>query len=69
MVHPEAHHFAFITPFPDAMVDDVGAPARDPAGFDRRAFLAEIDGQILVFWTVPCLRRERGARPLSGQAV
>ena len=48
-VHPEAHHFAFITPFPDAMADDVGAPARDPAGFDRRAFLAEIDGQILSF--------------------
>ncbi len=49
IVHPEAHHFAFITPFPDAMVDGVGAPARDPAGFDRRAFLAEIDGQILDF--------------------
>ena len=29
--------FAFITPFP--ALDGVGAPARDPAGFDRRAFL------------------------------
>ena len=50
VVHPKAHHFAFITPFPAALVDDVGAPARDPAGFDRRAFLTELDGQILRFF-------------------
>ena len=48
--HPRAHHFAFISPFPAAMGGEVGAPARDPAGFDRRAFLATIDGQILGFF-------------------
>ena len=39
VVHPEAHHFAFIAPFPAALAGAVGAPARDPPGFDRRAFL------------------------------
>ena len=48
-VHPEAHHFAFIAPFPAALVDQVGEPARDPPGFDRRAFLDRIDRQILSF--------------------
>ena len=49
VVHPAAHHFAFITPFPAALVGRVGRPADDPAGFDRRAFLAGIDGQIVRF--------------------
>lgn len=49
VVHPAAHHFAFISPFPAALVGRVGRPAHDPAGFDRRAFLAEIDGQIVRF--------------------
>ena len=47
VVHPEAHHFAFITPFPPSMAAEVGAAGSDPEGFDRRAFLAEIDEQIL----------------------
>ena len=50
VVHPEAHHFAFITPFPPTMADEVGAAGYDPAGFDRRAFLTEIDEQILGFF-------------------
>ena len=50
VVHPEAHHFAFITPFPPAMANEVGAAGRDPEGLDRRAFLAEIDQQILRFF-------------------
>ncbi len=49
IVHPNVHHFAFIAPFPAALVDEVGEPARDPPGFDRRAFLARIDRQILTF--------------------
>ena len=49
VVHPAAHHFAFISPFPAALVGRVGRPAHDPAGFDRRAFLAGIDGQIVRF--------------------
>ena len=50
VVHPKAHHFAFISPFPAALVGQVGPPARDPAGFDRRAFLAGIDEQIVRFF-------------------
>ena len=36
IVHPKAHHFAFIAPFPAALVDEVGAPARVPRR-DRQA--------------------------------
>ena len=50
VVHPEAHHFAFISPFPAALVGQVGPPAHDPPGFDRRVFLTEIDDQILRFF-------------------
>ncbi|MDE0148932.1 MAG: hypothetical protein OXM58_11230 [Rhodospirillaceae bacterium] len=49
VIHPKAHHFAFIAPFPAALIDEVGEPARDPPGFDRRAFLRRIDRQILAF--------------------
>ncbi len=49
VVHPKAHHFAFLSPFPAALIDEIGAPARDPAGFDRRVFLAAIDRRILRF--------------------
>ena len=50
MVHPMTHHFAFISPFPAALVGQVGPPARDPAGFDRRAFLARTNEQIVRFF-------------------
>ena len=50
VVHRDAHHFAFISPFPPTLVGSVGPPAHDPAGFDRRAFLAGIDGQIVRFF-------------------
>ena len=50
VVHPDAHHFAFISSFPATLVESVGRPAHDPAGFDRRAFLAEIGGQIVRFF-------------------
>ena len=49
VIHPKAHHFAFIAPFPAALINEVGEPARDPPGFDRRAFLRRIDRQILTF--------------------
>ena len=49
-VHPDAHHFAFVAPFPAALVAQVGRPARDPPGFDRRAFLARIDRRIVDFF-------------------
>ena len=50
VTHPDAHHFAFISPFPAALVGQVGPPAHDPPGFDRRSFLAEIDEQIVRFF-------------------
>ena len=50
VVHTKAHHFAFISPFPAALAGNVGPAARDPAGFNRRAFLSRIDGQILDFF-------------------
>ena len=50
VVHPKAHHFAFISPFPPALADGVGPAGYDPEGFDRRAFLAQIDEQILEFF-------------------
>ena len=50
VVHPRAHHFAFIAPFPAAMAGEIGAPARDPPGFDRRAFLSAIDRRIVAFF-------------------
>ena len=48
--HPVAHHFAFISPFPASLIGQVGEAGRDPAGFDRRAFLAGIDEEILSFF-------------------
>ena len=48
--HPAAHHFAFISPFPASLIGQVGAAGRDPAGFDRRAFLIRIDKQLLSFF-------------------
>lgn len=50
VVHPKAHHFAFISPFPDVLVNEVGAPAHDPPEFDRRVFLSRIDGLIVRFF-------------------
>ncbi|MCY4589114.1 MAG: hypothetical protein OXE86_00815 [Alphaproteobacteria bacterium] len=51
VLHPEAHHFAFIAPFPASLIDEVGEPARDPPGFDRKAFLSRIESRILDFLT------------------
>ena len=50
VVHPQAHHFAFVSPFPAALAGEIGEPARDPPGFDRRAFLTRIDRQIVEFF-------------------
>lgn len=48
-VHPGVHHFAFVSPFPAVLAGVVGAPARDPDGFDRAAFIARINEQIIGF--------------------
>jgi len=43
---PSAHHFAFLSPFPASLADQIGAPARDPAGFDRTEFQNRINREI-----------------------
>ena len=45
------HHYAFLSPFPMAIVDEVEAPARDPIGFDRLGFLKTIHDEIADFFT------------------
>ena len=50
VVHPKARHFAFISPFPEVLLDEVGPPAHDPPGFDRNAFLSGIDEHIVKFF-------------------
>lgn len=49
-LHPAAHHFAFIDPFPDALRDSAGVSAFDPAGFDRSAFIELINAEIVEFF-------------------
>ena len=44
------HHYAFLSPFPDRIVDEVGAPAQDPLGFGRKAFLDLISSEIVMFF-------------------
>ena len=65
VVHPSAHHFAYISPFPADLIRSVGRPARDPAGFDRQAFLSGIDRQVLVFFdeVLPVRQGQRGSCP------
>jgi predicted dienelactone hydrolase len=46
---PNAGHFAFLSPFPAAMVSPSFPPSQDPAGFDRAAFLPTLYGEILSF--------------------
>ena len=48
-VHNGVHHFAFLEPFPEGMRASIGEPAMDPAGFDRRSFLAKIHAEILSY--------------------
>lgn len=48
-VVPNAGHFAFLTPFPAAMVAPTFPPSQDPPGFDRAAFQAEMHAQIEAF--------------------
>lgn len=43
------HHYAFIAPFPKWLTDKEDIPvAKDPEGFDRLAFLEEINNKILI---------------------
>jgi predicted dienelactone hydrolase len=43
-------HYAFLGPFPATITAEVGAPAQDPEGFDRAAFLEDINAEIAAFF-------------------
>ncbi len=40
-------HYAFLSPFPEQIRDEVGIPARDPKGFDRKEFLRVLNEKIV----------------------
>ncbi len=44
------HHYAFLSPFPDAIAHEVGEPAQDPSGFDRAKFLQKLNSDIGAFF-------------------
>ena len=44
-----AGHFSFLSPFPESIKERVGAPARDPEGFDREKFHQELNAGVLEF--------------------
>ena len=44
------HHYAFLSPFPDRITEEVVPPAQDPLGFDRKAFLDLINAEIVMFF-------------------
>lgn len=46
---PNAGHHAFQTPFPDSLVSPDFPPSQDPPGFDRTAYHAQMNAQILAF--------------------
>lgn len=46
-----AGHYSFLSPFPDHMKHRVGAASSDPPGFDRHAFHAELNTEVLSFLT------------------
>lgn len=48
-VVPNAGHFSFLSPFPEAMTNPAFAPSQDPPGFDRERFHAAMFAEILVF--------------------
>jgi|TARA_B110000211_G_C13989673_1_gene513387 predicted dienelactone hydrolase len=50
-VYKDAHHFAFISPYPEWLLKEEYIPvAIDPEGFDRKVFLKEINNDILTFF-------------------
>jgi len=59
-VVPGAGHFAFLSPFPDAMTRPDFPPSQDPEGFDRRAYLPVLGADVLAF-----LQGSRGARTVE----
>ena len=46
---PNAGHYSFLSPFPEHMALPGFPPAQDPSGFDRVAFLAQLNHNICDF--------------------
>ena len=46
---PNAGHFSFLAPFPDALTRPDFAPSQDPPGFDRPRFHAELNTEVTAF--------------------
>jgi predicted dienelactone hydrolase len=49
-VAENTHHYAFLSPFPASIADEVGEPAEDPPGFDRAGFLRDTNSGIVEFF-------------------
>ena len=45
-----SHHYASLSPFPDRFTKEVGRPAHDLLGFDRRPFLNRMNAEIVIFF-------------------
>ena len=45
-----SHHYVFLSPFPDRITKEVGRPAQDRLGFDRRPFLNRMNAEIVRFF-------------------
>jgi predicted dienelactone hydrolase len=48
-VIPNAGHYAFLSPFPEAMTNPAFPPSQDPEGFDRARFHEEMNADIEAF--------------------
>jgi len=48
-VVPNAGHFSFLSPFPQAMIAPSFPPSQDPPGFDREQFHHHLNAEILAF--------------------
>ena len=48
-VVPNAGHFAFLRPFPEAMTNPAFPPSQDPPGFDRARFHDELHAAVAGF--------------------
>lgn len=46
---PDAGHYAFLSPFPEAMRRPGFAPAEDPRGFDRARFHEQLPDEVAAF--------------------
>ncbi|MFJ5537589.1 alpha/beta hydrolase family protein [Vreelandella titanicae] len=44
-----AGHYSFITPFPEAIISELGAVAKDPVGFNREEFHNRLSSEIVSY--------------------